>query len=255
MSISDFPAFPKEFSKLGGAGKGRDAVGKNWFRILTAELGGLKPHERALDAGCGLGRMAVPLMAYLREPGSYDGFDISPEGIAWCQQHITGRQPNFRFQVADIRNTQYNPKGNQKASEYRFPYQDQSFDLVFMASVCTHLMPDEIRQYLSETSRVLNTGGRCVISYFLLNEASLKRIKAGKLNPPQRSFSHDYGTYRVQNQQVPEAAIAHDEASVRELYNRYGLSITEPIHYGGWAARKSALGVNHNQDLVLAIKA
>ncbi len=166
LTTSDLPAFPKEFSKLGGAGKGRDMISKNWFRILTADVGGLKPHERVLDAGCGLGRMAVPLMPYLREPGAYDGFDISPEGIAWCQQHITGRRPNFNFQVADIRNTQYNPKGKHQASDYRFPYEDQSFDLVFMASVCTHLMPDEIRQYLSEASRVLNTGGRCVISYF-----------------------------------------------------------------------------------------
>lgn len=254
MSTPDLPAFPKEFSKLGGAGKSCDVVGKNWFRILTAKLGGLKPHERVLDAGCGLGRMAVPLMPYLKDPGSYDGFDISPEGIAWCQQHITSRKPNFRFQVADIRNTQYNPNGNQKANEYRFPYDDQSFDLVFMASVFTHLMPDEIQQYLSETSRVLKTNGRCVISYFLLNDASVKRIAAGKLNPPQRSFNHDYGTYRVQNKQVPEAAIAHDERSVRELYRRYGLDIKEPVNYGRWAGRKSGLGVNHNQDLVLAIK-
>jgi len=255
MTTSDLPALPEEFSKLGGAGKGRDIVGKNWFRILTAELGGLKPQERVLDAGCGLGRIAAPLMPYLREPGAYDGFDISPAGIAWCQQHITGRQPNFRFQVADIRNTQYNPKGKYKASEYRFPYKDESFDLVFMASVCTHLMPDEIRQYLSETSRVLNTRGRCVISYFLLNDESLARINAGKLNPPQRSFSHDYGNYRVQNKKVPEAAIAHDETSVREIYQRYGLDIKEPLNYGRWAGRKSGLGVNHNQDLVLAIKA
>lgn len=251
---TDFPAFPKAFSKLGGAGKSRDVVGKNWFRILTTKLGELKPHERVLDAGCGLGRMAVPLMPYLHEPGSYDGFDISPEGIAWCQQHITAQKPNFRFRVADIHNTQYNPNGKQKASEYRFPYEDSSFDLVFMASVFTHPMPDEIRQYLSETSRVAKTGGRCVISYFLLNEASLKRITAGELNPPQRSFSHDYGTYRVQNKQVPEAAIAHDEPSVRELYQRFGLEIKEPLHYGGWAGRKSDLGVNHNQDLVLAVK-
>ncbi|MGH8501197.1 MAG: class I SAM-dependent methyltransferase [Gammaproteobacteria bacterium] len=193
-------------------------------------------------------------MPYLREPGAYDGFDISPEGIAWCQQHITSRKPNFRFQVADIRNTQYNPNGTQRASEYRFPYDDQSFDLVFMASVFTHLMPDEIARYLSETSRVLKTGGRCVISYFLLNAGSLKQIKAGKLNPPQRSFNYDYGKYRIQNKRVPEAAIAHDETSVRDLYPRYGLAMKEPVHYGRWAGGNSDLDVNHNQDLVLAVK-
>ncbi|MGH8501196.1 MAG: hypothetical protein ACREVE_01750 [Gammaproteobacteria bacterium] len=57
MNTLNFPPFPESFRKLGGAGKSRDAVGRQWFRILTTELGGLRPHERVLDAGCGLGRM------------------------------------------------------------------------------------------------------------------------------------------------------------------------------------------------------
>lgn len=33
------------------------------------ELGGLQPHHRVLDVGCGMGRVAVPLTQYLGEKG------------------------------------------------------------------------------------------------------------------------------------------------------------------------------------------
>ena len=91
--------------------------------MLTASPEGLKPDERVLDAGCGIGRIAVPLTEYLDESGGYEGFDIAPEGIAWCRENITPRYPNFRFQVADIYNKSYNPEGSQKADEYEFPYE------------------------------------------------------------------------------------------------------------------------------------
>ena len=48
-------------------------------------LGGLQPDGRVLDVGCGIGRMARPLAGYLGRDGSYDGFDINAQGIAWCR--------------------------------------------------------------------------------------------------------------------------------------------------------------------------
>jgi ubiquinone/menaquinone biosynthesis C-methylase UbiE len=77
------------------------------------------------------------------------------KGIAWCQQKITAKHPNFRFQVTNI----YNP-----CHEYRFPYEDESFDAVFLASVFTYFVPKEMTRYVSEISRVLKKGGRCVMA-------------------------------------------------------------------------------------------
>src|SRR5918998_1753391 len=34
-----------------------------------------------------------------RRPGSYEGIDMFPKGIAWCQENITPRNSNLRFQV------------------------------------------------------------------------------------------------------------------------------------------------------------
>jgi ubiquinone/menaquinone biosynthesis C-methylase UbiE len=252
MTTYELPIPPEELGHC--AGKGYHAVGQNWLRILTRELGGLLPNERVLDAGCGVGRIAVPLTTYLNEKGSYEGFDVTHEGIAWCQQNITSMHPNFRFQVADIYSPRYSGKGVQKTEEYKFPYEDESFDVVVLASVFTHFLPREVEHYLSEISRVLNKRGRCVISYFLLNKVSAGRIKAGKLHPDRLSFAHDCGTYRLQNKHKPETAVAHDELVVRSWYEKCGLNVVSPIHYGAWAGNESTLTGRHNQDIILAIK-
>lgn len=40
------------------------------------------------------------------------------KGIARYQENITPRHPNFRFQIADIRNKEYNLGTRVTASEY-----------------------------------------------------------------------------------------------------------------------------------------
>jgi SAM-dependent methyltransferase len=82
-------------------------------------LGGLQPSHSVLDVGCGIGRMARPLTGYLSS-GTYEGFDVVPVGIRWCQKNITPRYPNFHFTLADIRNADYNPQGELTASQFRF---------------------------------------------------------------------------------------------------------------------------------------
>lgn len=77
-----------------------------------------------LDVGCGSGRMALPLTGYLNSEGRYAGFDISQKAIAWCQEHITSAHPNFQFEVSDIYNSLYNPKGKYQSLDFRFPYPD-----------------------------------------------------------------------------------------------------------------------------------
>jgi cyclopropane fatty-acyl-phospholipid synthase-like methyltransferase len=65
------------------------------FLRLFVELGGLRPDMRVLGVGCGIGRMARLLAGYLGPEGSYDGFGVSAEGIAWCRRRYAGH-PSFR---------------------------------------------------------------------------------------------------------------------------------------------------------------
>lgn len=144
----------------------------NDFRKLFIELGGLKPTHRVLDIRCGIGLMASPLTTYLKNGGTYQEFDIVKDGIDWCQANITSRFPNFRFQVADIHNDHYNPSGRYPAIEYKFPFPNNEFDFSFLTSVFTHMPTAEVEQYVHEIGRVLKPGGKCLSTFFLINEES-----------------------------------------------------------------------------------
>jgi SAM-dependent methyltransferase len=220
-------------------------------------LGGIKAYEAVLDVGCGIGRVAVPLAKYLDHTGKYDGFDIVKQGIDWCNDNISKKHPNFRFQWAGIYNKTYNTAGKMLAREFTFPYPDGSFDLVFLTSVFTHMLPEDVEHYLGEIRRVLKPGGRCFITYFLLDNEVYDLIERGK---SAFNFQYGDGVYRHDDVNVAESAIAYEEGYVRDLYTKIGLQITGPVYRGSWCGRESFLEyagkdvVTSYQDIVIAIK-
>jgi SAM-dependent methyltransferase len=224
------------------------AVGEEFFRYFL-DLARLEPHERVLDIGCGTGRMARPLSRYLTA-GSYDGIDIVAPSIAWCQKTYARHCPNehFRFHALDAYNRSYNPAGKYRAAEYRFPFADSSVDFTFLTSVFTHMLPEDMEQYVREIVRMLKPGGRCLITYFLLDPGVLQRMAEGLTTP---TFDHELPGYRVSIRDVPEAAVAYDEARIRDLYQKHGLQIADPVRYGSWSGRQDFLSY---QDIILASK-
>jgi SAM-dependent methyltransferase len=236
-----------------GGGGDFEEVGKDILQRLI-EIGGLKPTERVLDVGCSVGRIAIPLTEYLKDGGSYEGFDIVPKEIKWCQKKISTRFPNFRFQLADVYNKVYNPYGKYRASEYKFPYDDESFDFIFLTSVFTHMITKDMENYLSEIARVLRKEtGRCFITYFLLNSETRRLIEQNQ-SRYEFSIKRDDGCY-VAYEQSPEAALAYDEKFIRKLYEQYHLNIIEPIYFGAWRRGKDHTTDQRNysrQDFILA---
>ena len=154
-------------------------IGEEFTRMFLIERALLKPYERVLDLGSGVGRNARALSAHLDARGSYEGLDINRKAVNWCQTHYD-RFPNFRFQWADVYSSVYNPTSGVLDTEYTFPFMDSDFDLVFLASVFTHMMPDGVAHYISEVSRVLKPSGRCVATFFLLDPANRKKVEAGE---------------------------------------------------------------------------
>lgn len=210
------------------------------------EFGRLSPDSRVLDMGCGIGRMAVPLIGYL-QGGSYAGFDVGREMIAWCQHHITKERPDFEFTWAPIYNRKYNPFGTIAGSAFRFPYPDSSFDFAFATSLFTHLMRDDVTHYLAETARVLRPGGTCLLTFFLLTSDAEREIKAGRT-----SFDFQYpidGGSTIDPHQ-PEEAVAYRVAEVRAMLTAVGLTVSEPIRYGLWAGTPGGVA---GQDIVVAL--
>jgi len=210
------------------------------------QLAGLQPGDRVLDVGCGIGRVARPLARVLdaQAGGSYDGFDVNRDGIGWCRRRYK-RQQHFSFKVADLFNARYNPGGAHTATDYRFPYDSGSFDLVLCTSVLTHLLEDEADHYVAEMARCLKPGGRLLATFFLLNDTSRALIEQGTAHFP---FLDPGEHVAVLDEAMPEEAVAYADEWVFATLRRHGLTLTG-LHPGSWCGREEHLSF---QDVVIA---
>jgi SAM-dependent methyltransferase len=224
-----------------------EAVGEEFLHHFI-DVGGLTPDDHVLDVGCGVGRMARPLTGYLKSDARYEGFDIVADEIRWCTEHITARFPHFRFQVSDVYNTVYNPEGKTPASRYRFPFRDGEFSFVCFTSVFTHLVPEDLRNYLNEAARVLRSGGRLFGTFFLLNPESEDLLRAGKST---LDFRYSLPGCLTTDQEAPEAAVAFPEEAIVAMHREAGLDIHRPIQYGSWCGRTM---FRSYQDIVVSVK-
>jgi SAM-dependent methyltransferase len=168
---------------------------EDWFRwaeewsMLVRAYGGMNGRSRVMEIGCGLGRIAFALK-YLLVEGHYTGFEIVREKIDFLQRTFTPAHPRFTFVHADVSNTYYNPQGGMAPSEYRFPADDGSQDLVFAASVLTHMAPANVERYIAEAARVLCPGGRCLLSVFLLDHYRKGLPRPSVFGRPTFDFDH-----------------------------------------------------------------
>jgi SAM-dependent methyltransferase len=226
-------------------------IGEGFTRHFLIDHARLRPDDHVLDIGCGLGQKARPLTKYLSSSGSYFGIDVVPKGIEWCKQSYRSFE-NFHFVLADIFSSHYNPGGHHRACDYRFPFESEAFDLILLSSVFTHMLPFDMENYFSEIGRMLKPRGKCVVTFFLLNRESLRKIDAG-LNSIKLPFIYDcqQEICRIADLKTPEATVAHEESYVRELYEKNSLGVTE-ITYGSWCGRKEFLGCL--QDAIIAVR-
>ena len=228
-----------------------DQAGQDWRKQLV-EIGGLVPSDAVLEVGCGSGRVGRTLIDFFEEGGSYDGFDIREDEIRWLSKNITSDHSNIRFHYVDLYNKYYKPDGKIDPAEFVFPFEDSNFDMVYLTSIFTHLMPDDVNRYLAEIRRVLKPGGKCFISYFLINERSLGRIQEGNSS---RKFAIEVVPHCfTDNEEVPEDATGYDETYILELYEKYGFTIDREIHYGRWSFDKQFNATVDYQDIIVASK-
>lgn len=214
---------------------------------LCCELADLQPSHRVLDVGSGIGRIAVALTSALdaRQGGGYEGFDIVPLGVRWCQKHISTRFPHFRFQCIQLANDLYRAQGITTA-HFTFPFPDTAFDLVIVNSVFTHMLPQEIRHYLKEIRRVLRPGGHCWATFFLYDPDET----AIHFRNPGFVFPHDFGHYRLMDKQVQSANVALSEGWLTEQARRAGLQ-AQHVRYGYWRSGASEAPDRFFQDIVV----
>lgn len=210
-------------------------------------LCGLQRESDVLELGCSHGRTAHGLTQYLRHGGSYRGIDIVREQVDEANARLGPGRPNFEFLHADIYNRHYNPSGRERAESYAFPFEPNAFDVVYAASVFTHLLPAETENYLRETRRVLRPGGRALFSFIVLDHYR----GAGTTTTPRYELEFtlpDHPDVRVRDPKHPDDLIAYSIPCLERMAAAADLTIVR-IFKGLWS-ESPGLAVNE-QDLVL----
>lgn len=210
-------------------------------------LCGLRRDGTVLEIGCNHGRTMLGLAAYLGPSARYEGLDILPRQVAFAREAAKELPFQAAFQVADVYNGTYNPEGRHRASEYRFPWADATFDVAYAASVFTHLVPEDAENYLRETARVLKPGGRALYSFFVLDSYR----GAGRTGSSLYEFEYPLGAdgeVAVKDPARPEAVIAYRKSWIDRAAAASGLALLRVVP-GLWPDG-TGFGV-HEQDLVL----
>jgi len=157
------------------------AIGGGFEQIGPVEVGllrhyGLPQDGYLIDVGCGSGRLAKPLSAWLT--GRYLGIDLVPALVAHARK-IAAR-PDWRFQVID---------------HIGIPEQDGQADMVCFFSVLTHLTHEQSYWYLDEAKRVLKPGGRIVFSFLEFREPVHLKVFLDTVDATRRKVEMPMNTF------------------------------------------------------------
>ena len=221
-----------------------DIGGKEFIQVGRAIANLLKVHaalapkSKTLEIGCGCGRNAFALADFLRD-GTYTGMDIERVALEGAKKNEWLRKKRFSFDLLDVRNDAYNPEGRYAASDYVLPYPDRSFDVVFMVSVFTHMLSDEVNNYARQIARVLKPGGRCLFTAFLLEGRAQSEF-------PFHAQQHSYA-----NESIPGIAVAYRLDYLASIFRANGMRITAgPL----WGETQGTVAPTRQQDVVVFTK-
>jgi len=127
----------------------------------------LTVNSRLLDIGCSVGRLPIGIMDKKIKIQEYCGVDVSKKSIQWCKRYLTRNHQNFNFIYLNVRNERYNPKGTPIDRSFRFPFNDQYFDIIYLYSVFSHMTKVDIEFYLKEFKRTISKKGKMFLTVFV----------------------------------------------------------------------------------------
>ncbi|MEL6737418.1 MAG: class I SAM-dependent methyltransferase [Pseudomonadota bacterium] len=225
-------------------GKRFESLGASLKRELQGRAG-LTPQSQVLEIGCGCGRFAFALADTL-EQGGYTGVDIDKPSIEAANRNAFLSKKRFTFQHIDVHNTEYNPGGTTPASQYRFDFPENSFDVVFLVSVFTHMLPDDVRNYIKEIGRILKPGGRVMLTTFIMDVGTTFG---------EAEFVYGSGPYRSSHKDMHEICVGYFAEFFDECFAQSGLEpLGEPVYSTKERLIPNAETTDFDQDLVLAQK-
>lgn len=196
-----------------------------WLEALNA--GVVRMDSNILDIGCGCGRFAFVLREFHfhgREfVGRYTGVDVDHEMLDWCRGNFSADR--FNWLGVDAKSAVYAPGAEGGGAARRLEVADASQDFVLANSLFTHLLAEDLRDYIREAGRVLKPGGHFQFSVFLMDD--VRADSAGSAKAHRWSFRHRVGDAWVENERLPEAAVAYERAFVERACRDAGMLETE----------------------------
>lgn len=184
--------------------------------------------DHVLDIGSGVGRTAIALTNYLNNKGRYHGFDVVKKGVDWCNNGIGKDYPNFNFKYVPLFNDLYN-ESSLRATNFKFPYEPNTFDKVFSFSLFTHMQKSETQNYFVEIKKVLKPGGLCLSTFFLYNDFDEELISRRE----DFNFPFKRNGYRLMNEKVKAGNVAFHKDKIKEMLESANLECVEMID-GYW---------------------
>lgn len=220
-----------------------DTLGR-LFADELVRLAAVEPSSKVLEIGCGVGRNAFGLAPVLAQ-GGFTGVDIDKPSIDGVARTRLALDHGFTFAFIDVKNSEYNPDGAYEAADYRFDFDDASFDVVFLVSVVTHILPPDFEHYVSEIARMLRPGGRIAFTTFLMDDGA---------EFDGRPFAYGEGPWRSTNKEIPEICVGYFLNYLHDVLAKNGFANVQQAMSQKRGSLPGRAMTPLGQDLVVAVK-
>ena len=193
-----------------------------WLYAFAQGWANLNSHIVDLGSGCGKGAATLRDFEYMgqRFGGHYYGFDVDGDMVRWCQQNFAPE--HFTFRKVDMFSALYSPAEQTKERVRLQGCEDGSIDLVVSHSLFSHLLENDLRNYVQESARVLRSGGVMVMTFFCIDDLRKLNLLGGRW-----TFAHREGNAYIENLRYPEAAVAYDQAWIENVCREAGFRQVE----------------------------
>jgi len=128
---------------------------------------GLTEKSSVLDFGCGTGILALGISQRIGDIRNYSGVDVNKKVIEWCAKYITKQHPAFRFYYMEGSSENHNPSGALTENTFRLPFNDKRFNIIYLYSVFSLMIKEEVVFYLNEFKRTIKKDGRVFLTAFV----------------------------------------------------------------------------------------
>ena len=142
----------------------------SYLRSAIYEVRRIEPHvglntdSNVLDVGCSTGKLLIGIKNSIGKVNHYHGVDVDRKHIEWADKALS--TDKYKFTYLDLHNDRYNKGGKLIDDSFRFPTK-RKFDLIYLYSVFTHMIPSEISIYLREFRKLLAVNGTVVLTVLI----------------------------------------------------------------------------------------